>query len=129
MFDVHSLTDTRYEVDDGLAWITTLAEALRQGARWAASLEAQDRLGDGETLALKVAAGEYLAQLVHGIPMSQNEFVRPHELGLESARRRSAEELKRLPEPMRRLDPDVEPFPVAVSDGLQALRDELAATV
>ncbi len=69
----------------GLAWITTLAEALRQGAGWAERLAHDGRLGDGEALLLRVGFGEYLAQLVHGVPMSQNEIVRPQELGLDDA--------------------------------------------
>ena len=69
----------------GLAWITTLAEALRQGAGWAERLAHDGRLGDGEALLLRVGFGEYLAQLCHGVPMSQNEIVRPQELGLDDA--------------------------------------------
>ena len=29
-----------------------------------------------------VGAGEYCQQIIHGIPMSQNETIRPHELGI-----------------------------------------------
>ena len=35
-----------------------------------------------ERLILQIGTGEYLAQLAGGIPMSQNEIVRPHDLGL-----------------------------------------------
>ena len=35
-----------------------------------------------EELTLRIGFGEYLAQLIDGVPMSQNEFARPRELGL-----------------------------------------------
>ena len=66
----------------GLAWMATYAEALRQLAAWARALEAAGRLGEPERLILQIGTAEYLAQLAGGIPMSQNEFVRPHDLGL-----------------------------------------------
>jgi len=49
--------------------------------------------------------------------------------GLEGARKRAAAELRHLPESMRRLEPDAEPYPVVVSDRLSALRDDLASKV
>jgi len=72
----------------GLAWFATLAAALDATARWAAGLEAQGRFGRGEALVVSIGFGEYLAQLIHGAPMSQNEVARPHELGLIDAARR-----------------------------------------
>ncbi len=69
----------------GLAWIATTVEAVACGAAWAERLSGGPGLGVGEELALKIAVGEYLAQLAGGIPMSQNEIFRPGELGLEAA--------------------------------------------
>jgi nicotinate phosphoribosyltransferase len=46
---------------------------------------------------------------------------------LHAARERAADELRRLPEAMRGLEKGIEPYPVTVSEGLQALRDDLAA--
>jgi len=66
----------------GFAWMATYAEALRQLTAWGRALEADGRLGEVERLILQVGTGEYLAQLAGGIPMSQNEIVRPHDLGL-----------------------------------------------
>jgi len=66
----------------GLAWLATTVEALRQMARWAHALGS--RLTDVERLILQAAFGEYLAQIVGGIPMSQSEFVRPLDLWLDS---------------------------------------------
>jgi (2S)-methylsuccinyl-CoA dehydrogenase len=69
----------------GLAWIATTAEAIQCAAQWADRLAGQGCLGAGEELALTIGIGEYLAQLVGGVPMSQNEIFRPGEIGLEAA--------------------------------------------
>ena len=65
----------------GLAWTATVIEALTQFARWGADLADRNALGAGETLMLHIGFGEYLAQILGGVPMSQNEFVRPSDLG------------------------------------------------
>jgi (2S)-methylsuccinyl-CoA dehydrogenase len=67
----------------GLAWVETLAEAIVQAAAWRRRLAEAGRLGRGEELVLGIGVGEYLAQLGAGLAMSQNEILRPHELGLE----------------------------------------------
>jgi (2S)-methylsuccinyl-CoA dehydrogenase len=69
----------------GLAWIATTVEAVACAAGWGERLVAQGRLGEGEELVLVIGAGEYLAQLSSGIPMSQSEIFRPAELGLSHA--------------------------------------------
>ncbi len=69
----------------GLAWIATTAEAIQCAAQWAERLAAQGRLGDGEQLALTLGVGEYLAQLIGGVPMSQNEIFRPAEIDCDAA--------------------------------------------
>ncbi|MEM6489408.1 MAG: acyl-CoA dehydrogenase family protein [Pseudomonadota bacterium] len=66
----------------GLAWLATYAEALAQMAGWAERLQAGGRFGEIERLILALAAGEYLAEIQGGIPMSQGEMVRPADLGL-----------------------------------------------
>ncbi|MCO5091221.1 acyl-CoA dehydrogenase family protein [Bosea sp. (in: a-proteobacteria)] len=76
----------------GLAWIATLVTALDKSAVWAERLVERDGLRAAEMLALKIGFGEYLAQLVAGLPMSQNEIVRPAELGLDAAAARLASE-------------------------------------
>ena len=75
--------------------MATYAESLRELAAWARALDAAGRLGEIERLILQIGTGEYLAQLAGGIPMSQNEIVRPHDLGLDDRRAR------RLPHPRR----------------------------
>lgn len=66
----------------GLAWFTTYAMALRQMADYANRLSGEERFGELEALITQTAFGEYLAQILGGIAMSQNEMIRPHELGL-----------------------------------------------
>ena len=77
--------DRHQRAAHALAWTATYVEALRQMARWARRLEHEKRLGEIETLILQAAFGEYLAQLVGGIPMSQNEIVRPTDMGLDDS--------------------------------------------
>jgi (2S)-methylsuccinyl-CoA dehydrogenase len=67
----------------GLAWTCTLSEAVIQAANWSSRLVQTGRLGTGERLVLGIGVGEYLEQLTTGVPMSQNEIFRPHELELE----------------------------------------------
>ncbi|MBA3325059.1 MAG: acyl-CoA dehydrogenase family protein [Rhodobacteraceae bacterium] len=65
-----------------LAWIATYVESLRELRAWAGRLDDEGRFGEIEALILQVGFGEYLAQLSGGIPMSQNEIVRPRDVGL-----------------------------------------------
>ena len=69
----------------GLAWLATYAETLRQTSKYAEMLDADGRLGEMEKLLVQVLFGEYLNQIVGGIPMNQSEFVRPSELDLRRA--------------------------------------------
>ena len=69
----------------GLAWIATIAEAIVHTGRWALRLAEAGRLTEVDQRVTNIGLGEYLAQLVGGIPMSQSEVFRPHEIGLESA--------------------------------------------
>ena len=66
----------------GLAWLATYVESLRQLAGYAERMGAEGRLGELEALIVQAGMGEYLNQILGGIPMSQGEFIRPHELGL-----------------------------------------------
>ena len=69
----------------GLAWIATYVESLAQTARWAEALATAGRFGPLEAGIVSIGFGEYLASLVSGIAMSQNEYVRPRELGITEA--------------------------------------------
>ena len=61
----------------GLAWLATYGEAVRELAGYAERLQGEGRLGETETLLVRIGVGEYLDQMFGGIPMSQGEMVRP----------------------------------------------------
>jgi (2S)-methylsuccinyl-CoA dehydrogenase len=77
-----ALLDREQHAAHGFAWLATYVECLRQLARWGRTLNDHGRLSEIEQLLLEAGFGEYLAQIVGGIPMSQNEIVRPYDLGL-----------------------------------------------
>ncbi len=66
----------------GLSWLATYVEALRQTASYARRMDGEGRFGEMEALLSQIGAGEYLAQVFSGIPMSQSEIIRPRDLGL-----------------------------------------------
>jgi (2S)-methylsuccinyl-CoA dehydrogenase len=74
--------DREQRATHGLAWLATYVEALRQLAAYAERLAADGNFGEVEQLLVHIGAGEYLAQILGGIPMSQNEIVRLADLGL-----------------------------------------------
>lgn len=69
----------------GLAWLATAVAAIGEIAAHAERLDGAGLFDAFEEDLACVAAGEYLAQLAGGIPMSQGEFVRPGDLGLTGA--------------------------------------------
>jgi (2S)-methylsuccinyl-CoA dehydrogenase len=77
------LLDANQHVVHGYAWIETTVAALTATAQWARTLSQSGTFGEAERLALGIGFGEYLAQLLGGVPMSQNEFCRPHEFGIQ----------------------------------------------
>ena len=66
----------------GYAWIETTYMALRSVHDWACEREERGALQVADKLALDIAFGEYLVQIGTGIPMGQNEYIRPADLGL-----------------------------------------------
>ncbi|MFV0491975.1 MAG: acyl-CoA dehydrogenase family protein [Pseudorhodobacter sp.] len=66
----------------GLSWLATYVEALRQLQSWAERLQETGHFGEMESLILRIGFGEYLSQILGGIPMSQGEIVRLSDLGL-----------------------------------------------
>ncbi len=80
--DAHALIREQHATH-GIAWLETYIEALRQFLGWGRALHDAGRLGDLEALILRVGLGEYIAQIVGGVPMSQNETVRLTDLGLD----------------------------------------------
>ncbi len=77
--------DREQRLVHGFAWIATTAEALVAIADWAARGRRAGRFGAIEELTLRIGLGEYLAQMIGGVAMSQNEYARPGELGLSDA--------------------------------------------
>ena len=64
-----------------LSWLATYTEALRQMHAWAGRLAESGAFGEMESLLLQIGYGEYLSQILGGIPMSQNEIARLADLG------------------------------------------------
>jgi (2S)-methylsuccinyl-CoA dehydrogenase len=77
-----ALLEREQHAAHGLAWLATYVEALRQIRGWAGRLEAAGGFDERERLLLRIGFGEYLARIAGGIPMSQGEFARLHELRL-----------------------------------------------
>ncbi len=77
-----NLLDQHQFATHGYAWAATYVAALQQMLGWAERLEDAGRLGELEQLMLQAAFGEYLAQIVGGIAMSQTEIVRPRDMGV-----------------------------------------------
>ena len=76
------LIDVEQHAAHGFAWLATYAETLRQSALWLDALEAAGAATETERLLAQALAGEYLAQLIGGVPMNQGEFARPSDFGL-----------------------------------------------
>jgi (2S)-methylsuccinyl-CoA dehydrogenase len=82
---VARLFDREQRATHGLSWFATYVEAIRQLAAYAERMAADGALGELEEHLVRIALGEYLAQMIGGIPMSQGEMVRPGDLGLSAA--------------------------------------------
>jgi (2S)-methylsuccinyl-CoA dehydrogenase len=77
--------DSEQRATHGLAWLATYVEAIRQLAHYAKRLADGGGFGEIEELLVRIGAGEYLAQVLGGIAMSQSEIVRLSDLGLNAA--------------------------------------------
>ncbi len=82
---VSRLFDREQRATHGLAWLATYVEAIRQLAAYAQRLMANGAFGEIEELVVRIGAGEFLSQVLGGIPMSQGEIVRLVDLGLSAA--------------------------------------------
>ena len=79
------LLDREQRATHGLAWLATYVEAVRQLAVYTERMAAAGTFGEIEENLVFIALGEYIAQIVGGIPMSQSEMVRPSDLGFSPA--------------------------------------------
>ncbi|MCZ6510646.1 MAG: acyl-CoA/acyl-ACP dehydrogenase [Alphaproteobacteria bacterium] len=89
------LTTHQYALH-GYAWMATYVTALTQLLGWAGRLQARGALGELEALILQCGFGAYLKQLRHGITMSQDEFARPGDLGIEDSAVLDTPEVRQL---------------------------------
>ncbi|WP_417722721.1 acyl-CoA dehydrogenase family protein [Salipiger sp.] len=76
------LLDEHQAATHGYAWLAACDEALRQTHGWAVRLSDSGRFGEMEALILQIAFGEYLGQVLGGLPMNQGEVARLHQMGL-----------------------------------------------
>jgi (2S)-methylsuccinyl-CoA dehydrogenase len=74
--------DREQRAAHAFAWLATYVEALRQLAGYIE--RRQGTLSELEELTVRIGLGEYFAQILGGIPMSQGEIARPADLGLSS---------------------------------------------
>lgn len=74
-------------VRHGFAWLATLTETLDAVGDHAEGLAADGRLEALERATFEAAMAETLAQIVHGVAMSQDEVLRPSHLGLQAEAR------------------------------------------
>jgi (2S)-methylsuccinyl-CoA dehydrogenase len=72
--------DENQHAAHGLAWIATYAETLTQVAAWSERLAAENKFGGTEQLLAHLLFAEYGAQLLGGLPMTQNEIIRPQDM-------------------------------------------------
>jgi (2S)-methylsuccinyl-CoA dehydrogenase len=70
----------------GYAWLATYVEAIKQLASYTSRMTEAGRFGETEDLLVRIGAGEYLAQIFGGIPMSQGEMLRLASLGLPESK-------------------------------------------
>jgi (2S)-methylsuccinyl-CoA dehydrogenase len=82
---VGRLFDREQRATHGLAWLATYVESVRQLAAYTQRMLANGTFGEVEEHIVRIGLGEYIAQIVGGIPMSQGEVVRPSDLGLSMA--------------------------------------------
>ena len=73
--------------EHGFAWAASYVATLEATLDWVARLDADGRLGAFERRIASAGFAEYLAQLGHGIAMSQDEIIRPLHFGAEAAAR------------------------------------------
>ena len=73
--------------EHGFAWGAAYVATLEATLDWVSRLDAEGRLGMLERRIASAGFAEYLAQLGHGIAMSQDEIIRPVHFGAGAAAR------------------------------------------
>ena len=73
-------SDNNQHYFHGFAWYATYFKAIETTYYWIKDLAEKNILTDYEIEIAKVGIGEFCLQIIHGIPMSQNETIRPNEI-------------------------------------------------
>lgn len=79
--------DSEQRAAHGFAWVATSVAALEAVDEW---LRRNGDANPADALVAGLAFTETMAQLIGGLPMGQNEFFRPMDLGLDEAARKLA---------------------------------------
>lgn len=79
-----TLLEREQRAAHGFAWIAAYGETFRAIQDWANALDQAGRFGTAERAIHALIFAEYGAQLVGGLPISQSEFIRPQDLGLQA---------------------------------------------
>ena len=87
-----ALLQGEQHIAHGFAWIAATVAALEATSDWASRAHETGQFGRIDELLLQVGFGEYCAQLVHGVPMSASEVIRPASLGVADAARTLADD-------------------------------------
>jgi (2S)-methylsuccinyl-CoA dehydrogenase len=87
-----SSLDAEQRAAHGYAWVETSVAAMRATLDWLQIADAANRAHAQEWLTVIIGISETLAQLTGGLPMGQNEIVRPVDMGSGEAAKRLAAE-------------------------------------
>ena len=79
------LIDVEQRATHGLAWVLTYVETLKETINWADRIASEDRFGEIEQLLAQILFGEYISQIMGGLPMTQVEIVRPIDMTRDQA--------------------------------------------
>lgn len=82
--DADTLTREQHVVH-GFAWVASSVAAIEAAVDWAQRGAVAGAFSQVDELVLRIGLDEYLAQLIHGVPMSASETVRMQALGAHEA--------------------------------------------
>ncbi len=79
-----ALLEREQRATHGLAWLATYVFSVRELVHYADRLSELGKFGQLEQLIVQIGLGEYVAQILGGIPMSQGELLRLPDLYLSA---------------------------------------------
>ncbi|WP_341988178.1 acyl-CoA dehydrogenase family protein [Azorhizobium sp. AG788] len=80
-----ALLESEQRAVHGLSWLATYVFGVRELVHYADRLAETGKFGAAERLIVQIGAGEYTAQILGGIPMSQGEMVRLEDMFVTEA--------------------------------------------